>query len=209
MLPAFVGVGDAVTVGEAVVGLGAADEVVGATVGALVVGAVVAALVGELVADGVPVRPVQAWPLTVQEVGRPVPLTMKPKLVEAPPAIEAFQPAGVNVNFWPAAARVAFQDWPTVDPAGSVSSTFQVEIFADAGLLTETSPWYPEFHEFVTVNEAASALAGSAKNATVDTVATARAEARTSLSVRFNAVSPSGGGEFGSAPMGVTTVTRP
>ncbi|BCJ40272.1 hypothetical protein GCM10010168_31300 [Actinoplanes ianthinogenes] len=120
------GVGDA----EVVVALGLGEA--GAAVGVLLLGTV---------AEGIAlVSPVQAWPLTVHAVGRPVPLTTKPKLVEAPPAIEAFQPAGVKVMVWPETAGVVFHDWAIVDPAGSVSSTFQVPIVDEEPLLTVISP---------------------------------------------------------------------
>ncbi|MBB2943914.1 hypothetical protein FB565_003643 [Actinoplanes lutulentus] len=104
---------------------------------------------GEAVALGDPValgdvgtpNPVQAFPFTRQLVGRPVPFTMNPKLVAAPPAIVAFQPAGVNVYVFPATLIDELQAWPTVVPDGSVSSTFQVLIADDDSLLTVTWPW--------------------------------------------------------------------
>ena len=59
-------------------------------VGAVVAGTVVAADVGAFVTP-------QAEPFTLQLVGRPVPLTIMPNSAEAPAAIVAFHPAGVNV----------------------------------------------------------------------------------------------------------------
>jgi hypothetical protein len=74
-------------------------------------------------------------------VGRPVPLTVKPKFVDAPAPSVPFQAAGVNVYVLPDTDCVEFHEWAIDVPAGRVSWTRQVVIVAAVSLVTVTLPW--------------------------------------------------------------------
>jgi hypothetical protein len=93
--------------------------------------------VGEV---GVVGEPAQARPLTVQLVGRPVPLAVKPKLVEAPAAIVPFQAALANVYVLPDTDCVEFHELAIDVPAGKVSCTRQDVMVDEASLVTVTRP---------------------------------------------------------------------
>ena len=107
--------------------------VAGFVVGGPVVGGTVVAVVVDVVFVGPP--GLQGAPLIVQLEGAPVPVAVKPKVVDAPVAISPLYERLTAVTWLPAAVRVASQKVLNVVPAGRSNSMVHdvvalVELFA-------------------------------------------------------------------------------
>lgn len=116
---------------------------------------------------GVP--PPQFAPLTVQFVGEPLPLALKPKVVDAPGASVPFHPTLFAVTCWPEVVIAASQNTPMVVPAGRSNWTFQLLIEDEVLLVTVNLPSYPlDQLETLTKVAVAAFAAGDATNAIAD-----------------------------------------
>ncbi|GAA2590887.1 hypothetical protein GCM10010399_21500 [Dactylosporangium fulvum] len=121
--------------------------------------------------------PAHGAPLTRQLTGTPVPLTLKPKLVDAPGAMAPFQDALANRWCWPVLVRTESHELLTVDPAGRSNSTTQPLAAASPRFVIVMPAPYPELHVDDWVNVAVSDADAAWASGATNTVAAATATA--------------------------------